>query len=521
MRAAAARGGIIWAVRDFDRGRGTLVALHGHGDDPASARAWGRRIAPQGWEVVAPGAPVDGAGARSWFATGPRGVVADDLGRSLARVAHLVDSVRSSGRRIVVAGFSQGAALALALARDPALAQPDAVVAVCGFLAEGEGIAEGAVADAVVAGGRPPVLVVGASRDEVVPAFLGEDAAAVLSAEGLEVTTATVDAGHEVDHAAEVEVRRWLDQRLDPGVRISLQLPVDRVQSGGELVSGDAISDLASGFEKLGADAVFVTDHPAPDVRWLAGGGHHALEPTVALAAAAVATRQVRLHTNVYVLPYRNPFLAAKALASVDVVSGGRLIVGVAAGYLRSEFSALGAGFEDRTERLEDALAVLPRIWSGEEVTLEGPGYDARSVAPLPLPVQRPHPPIWVGGNSPAAMRRAVSSAQGWSPFPTPAGLERAVRTSRIADLEELSARLVRAREMCEEVGRTDPLTICFAPFSLGAYLEDPAANRSLLVDEVAALGALGVDWVTVGVPGRSRREVLEAAEDLLGAIRP
>lgn len=504
-------------MRDFDRGRGTLVALHGHGDDPASARAWGRRMAPQGWEVVAPGAPADGGGVRSWFATGPRGVVGEDLRRSLERLSHLVSSVRESGRRVVVAGFSQGGALALALARVPELAQPDAVVAICGFLAEGEDLPGGSEA----AGRRPPVLVVGASGDEVVPAFLGEDAAALLSAEGVDVTSSTVAGGHEVGRAADEEVRRWLSQQLDPGVRISLQLPVDRVKSGPELVSGDAIADLAAGFEKLGADAVFVTDHPAPDTRWLEGGGHHALEPTVALAVAAAATRHVRLHTNVYVLPYRNPFLAAKALASVDVVSGGRLVVGVAAGYLRSEFSALGADFGDRTDRLEDALAILPRIWSGEPVTAEGPGYDASSVAALPLPVQRPHPPIWVGGNSPAALRRAVTAAQGWSPFPTPAGLERAVRTSRIADLEELSARLVRARELCEELGRTEPLTVCFAPFSLGAYLQDPAADHRRLVEEVSALSGLGVDWVTLGVPGRTRRQVLDLAEELMTALRP
>lgn len=504
-------------MHDFDRGRGTLVALHGHGDDPASARAWGRRIAPQGWEVVAPGAPADSGGVRSWFATGSRGVVAEDLRRSLGRLSHLVSSVRDSGRRVVVAGFSQGGALALALAREPGLAQPDAVVVVCGFLAEGEDLQEGAGS----VGYRPPVLVVGASGDEVVPAFLGEDAAAVLSGEGIDVTTSIVAGGHEVGVAAHEEVRRWLAQQLDPGIRISLQLPVDRVGSGPELVSGDAIADLAAGFEKLGADAVFVTDHPAPDTRWLGGGGHHALEPTVALSVAAAATRHVRLHTNVYVLPYRNPFLAAKALASVDVVSGGRLIVGVAAGYLRSEFSALGADFGDRTGRLEDSLAMLPRIWSGEVVTAEGPGYDADSIAPLPVPVQGPHPPIWVGGNSPAALRRAVTAAQGWSPFPTPAGLERAVRTSRIADLEELSARLVRASELCEEVGRVQPLTVCFAPFSLGAYLQDPAANHGRLVDEVDALAGLGVDWVTLGVPGSTRREVLDLAEDLVTAVRP
>lgn len=503
-------------MRDFDRGRGTLVVLHGHGDEPASARSWGRRMAPPGWEVVAPGAPPGPDGVRSWFSTGPRGVVGDELERSLDRLAHLVDTIRSSGRTVAVAGFSQGAALALALLRSPDRPRPDAVVALCSFLAEGRGHGPAPSPAAV----PPPVLVVGGDSDEVVPAFLGEDAAAVLAAEGCDVTVRTVPGGHEVASSTADDARHWLVDVLATGVRVSLQLPVDRVDTGAELVSGGAIADLAAAYEQLGADAAFVTDHPAPDDRWLGAGGHHALEPTVALAVAAAATRHLLLHTNVYVLPYRNPFLAAKALASVDVVSGGRLVVGVAAGYLRPEFDALGAPFEERTDRLEEALELLPRIWAGETVVGEGRGWAARSATVLPRPAHRPHPPLWVGGNSPAALRRAVTMAQGWSPFPTSEGLARTARTVSIASVDELRRRLVQARELCDEVGRTEPLTTCFAPFSLAGYLADPAGGLEPLVDEVAELAGLGVDWVTLTVPGLARREVIDRAAELLAALR-
>jgi probable F420-dependent oxidoreductase len=507
-------------MRDFDVGTGVLVALHGHGDEPGSARTWGRRMAPAGWEVVAPGGPAGPDGTRSWFPTGPRGADPEALARSADRIGDLVRQVRGGDRPVVVVGFSQGAALALCLGLSGV--QPDAVVSLCGFLPHVGDADWPARIDAEPGSGpgRPPTLIVSGADDEVVPAFLGEDAAAFLAQQGREVTAVVLPGGHEVSPAMSDRVRSWIDDLLSPGVRVSLGLPVDRVDTGAELVSGEAIADLSLIYERLGFHAAYVTDHPAPDDRWLAGGGHQAMEPTVALSVAAAATRQLLVHTNVYVLPYRNPFLAAKALASLDVVSGGRLIVGVAAGYLRPEFEALGMGFDDRTDRLEDALGLLPRIWAESALAVEGPGYAARGVTAEPRPRHRPHPPLWVGGNSTAALRRAVRHAQGWSPFPTPGGLEKAVRTSAITSLDDLAARLVQARAMCAEYGRTEPLTVCFVPFSLGAYLQDPVQGLDPLVEEVAALEALGVDWVALAVPGLTRGEVRDRAAALAAGLR-
>lgn len=512
-------------MHSFDAGVGALVVLHGHGDEPASAAAWGRRIAPSGWEVEALDAPRGPDGLRSWFSTGARGADPDELTRSAHRVVDLVARLRGGGRPVVVAGFSQGAAvtlsLGLAAGAGPASAdrpgRPDAVVSVCGFLPEA---ADGSVpTDADTAAAAPPVLLVAGSEDEVTPSFLSEDAAAVLGRGGRDVTVVVESGGHAVTSGAIDLVRRWMARTSARPVRVSLGLPVDRVDAGPELVSGDAIAELAASYERHGFHAAYVTDHPAPDDRWLTGGGHQAMEPTVALSVAAAATRHLLLHTNVYVLGYRNPFLAAKALASLDVVSSGRLVLGVAAGYLRPEFRALGVDFDDRTRRLEDALSLLPRIWSEDSLAVRGPGYDAAAVTARPRPVQRPHPPIWVGGNSRAAIRRAVTLAQGWSPFPTPPGMEVAVRTAAIPDIEHLRRRLVTAAEMCEEHGRTEPLTTCFVPFSLGAYLEDPDAGIAAMVEEVAELEASGIDWVALSVPGSTRPEVLERTGQLAEAL--
>ncbi len=487
----------------LDLGAGVLVALHGHGDEPASARAWAQELAPPGWEVVTPAAPIGADGVPSWFSSGPRGADPVDLATAVAVVKDQAARYRSGGRPVVVVGFSQGGAVALEVAASGAAL--DGVVSICGFMAERDH-ADPERSFSPVA----PVLVLGGDHDEHVPSFMSSDAAAVLAGHGYDVESDLVDMGHEVAEPAIRAVQDWLRRKLTSGPRVSLGLPVERVAAGADLVSGPAIAELAAWYERCGFHAAYVTDHPAPDDRWLAGGGHHALEPTVALAVAASATHRLLLHTNVYVLGYRNPFLAAKTLASLDVVSGGRLVVGVAAGYLRPEFEALGADFEERGKRLDEALELLPRIWAEHGVAANGPGFSARAVTALPHPVQRPHPPIWVGGNSLAAMRRAVRHAQGWSPFPTPDGVARAVRTAAITDLGDLADRLRRLEELCAEAGRMEPVTTCFVPFSLASYLADPLTGSSMLCEEVAALDELGVDWVSLMVPGNSRGEVLD-----------
>jgi probable F420-dependent oxidoreductase len=304
-------------------------------------------------------------------------------------------------------------------------------------------------------------------------------------------------------------------------VRLTVGLPTDRVHAPEEFVTGEAIAEMAAAAERAGFDGVHVTDHPAPDSRWLAGGGHHALDPMVALAFAAAATTRLRLQTHIMVLAYRNPLLTAKSVLSLDVLSGGRVILGVAAGYLKPEFGALGVDFDERNELTDEAIDVLRAVWRGEEIARTGRHFNARGVAMRPVPA-RPLP-IWVGGNSAAAIRRAAERGDGWVPFPNAPSIARTVRTPVIGTLDDLATRIDALRDHAAAVGRPEPLDVCFAPLSLasapdGTY--EAAYEPTRVRDEIAALAELGVTWCVLGVRASTRAAWIDGMERLAADLR-
>jgi probable F420-dependent oxidoreductase len=261
--------------------------------------------------------------------------------------------------------------------------------------------------------------------------------------------------------------------------------------------------------EEAGLDAVFVTDHPAPDATFMAKGGHHALDPFVALTVAATATTRLRLHTNLVILAYRNPFISAKAIATLDVVSGGRVIVGTGAGYLAPEFAAVGADFERRNDITDEAIMALKAVWSGAPVTMAGLHFDAVETIALPLPVQRPHPPIWIGGNSNRALRRAVEHADGWNPMPSPARASKMLRTPPIETLDDLVRRIGDLRAASEKAGREVPPEVIFTPIGAAAF-GGQVTGVDQFVDEIQEHAAVGVDALTINLPGDTRGEWLD-----------
>lgn len=289
-------------------------------------------------------------------------------------------------------------------------------------------------------------------------------------------------------------------------MKFSVSLPTDRIEHGAEFVTQAAIADVARAAEDAGFDACFVTDHPFPPHRWLYGGGHHALDPFVALSFAAAATSRLRLQTHILVLPYRNPFLVAKSVLSLDVLSGGRVILGVAAGYLKGEFAALGADFDSRQEASDDAIRAMKLAWAGDDLRFDGRGFKAIGNSMGFRPVQSPHPPIWVGGNSRAAIRRAVELGDGWVPFPNTAAMSTYTRTPPMETLDDLAARVAFARSHGEAVGRSEPLDICYSLVSQGSGTLDPRQAS----ERIAALAELGVTWLTVGFPADTRRDYIE-----------
>jgi len=172
------------------------------------------------------------------------------------------------------------------------------------------------------------------------------------------------------------------------------------------------------------------------------------LDPAVALAFVAAHTTKIRLGTGIIILPQRNPLVLAKELASVDVVSNGRLIFGLGIGYLKAEFDALGIPFDSKGARSMEYLQAMQAIWTQEQPAYQGKFVSFGKIQAKPQPVQKPHPPVVIGGHTPEAFRRAVQYANGWYGFaldPTKtaeclAGLKKAAqevtRSTALGELE-------------------------------------------------------------------------------------
>lgn len=291
---------------------------------------------------------------------------------------------------------------------------------------------------------------------------------------------------------------------------LSLGLPTHLVDAGADLISAEAVMEMARAAETAGFDAVFTTDHPFPGDAWLAHGGHHTLDPMVTLSFAAAATTTLRMHTNLFVPAYRNPFVSAKMISSLDALSNGRVILGVGAGYLEPEFAALGSDFANRNDYLDEALRAMRAAWTGESVTFEGAGYSATGNTMLPRPAQS-RIPVWVGGNSKRAIRRVVDLCDGWLPMPAPAKASKSLKTPGIESLDDLRARLDYAREYAESVGRTDPIDVIFMPRGLSMF-SGSDIDADAVVEDLAEQAAAGVTGVTIALPARTRAEFLEQA---------
>jgi probable F420-dependent oxidoreductase len=285
-------------------------------------------------------------------------------------------------------------------------------------------------------------------------------------------------------------------------------------------VRPEAIMRIATAAETAGFGGIGFTDHPAPSQKWLAAGGHDALDPFVVLAAIAARTTRLRLIPNIVVLPYRNPFVVAKAAATLDLVSDGRFVLSVAAGYLRSEYRALGVDFERRNALFDDSLVAIRRAWTEDSFTFEGDGFTAVGVTANPKPA---HIPIWIGGNSALSRRRVAAHGDGWNPFPASAQLAQSARTVPLEGLEDLLPMLDDLWVQLDRAGRDRrEVDVTFTTSLAGPA--SPGFNAEQHLAALGDLAAAGVTWASTTIPGGSVEQAVEAIErygrDVIGRQR-
>jgi len=224
------------------------------------------------------------------------------------------------------------------------------------------------------------------------------------------------------------------------------------------------------------------------------------LDPAVALAFVAARTRTIRLATGIIILPQRNPLVLAKEIASVDVVSGGRAVLGIGAGYLEAEFRALGVPFARRGARTDEAIDAIRALWSQEKPAFRGRFFAFEGVDAHPRPVQRPGPPIVVGGTSPGALRRAVARGNGWYGF----ALDPTVTDRCLLGLQRAAKEVERPAAL----GRLE-ITVTPPP---GVDDEGVRRYAALGVDRLALLGMLPGEAELLGLVDDAAARLLPAA---------
>ena len=249
--------------------------------------------------------------------------------------------------------------------------------------------------------------------------------------------------------------------------------------------STDNIRRVAQAAEDLQYDSVWVSDHVVAPTVVLGYFGASFWEPLTVLTYAAAVTKKVKLGTSVIIVPYRDPLVTAKTIATIDQLSNGRVIFGAASGWLAPEFAALGLNFDERGEQTDEYLRIYKEAWTKDDPQFSGRYRTFGDLKFEPKPVQKPYPPLWIGGISKRALRRAVELGDGWQP----------VRTS-VADTK---ACIETLRRLADRAGRSlDGFTISlriptwFAD-SKGAEGEQMITTADDMVARLSAYRALGV----------------------------
>lgn len=273
-----------------------------------------------------------------------------------------------------------------------------------------------------------------------------------------------------------------------------------------------AISLVARRADELGYAWVPCSDHIAVPQRAAVTMGTTWYEPGATLSFVAGLTSNIRLLTHVIVLPYHNPIAIAKQYATLDALSNGRVILGVGAGHLKAEFRALGANFNERAAVTDEYLQAITTLWTKDTAWFGGDYISFQDLALSPRPVQHPHPPVWVGGNSRRAARRAAEMGDGWVPFEvTP---------------EDVRDRLNYVRPLLEARERLFDVVVPASPVELTPKAIDSrraafSGSREQIAEDMRSFEAAGVTGMTVSFRSRSLDEHLEKLEWFAQEIVP
>jgi probable F420-dependent oxidoreductase len=280
-------------------------------------------------------------------------------------------------------------------------------------------------------------------------------------------------------------------------------------------VTGADQTFLAKQAEALGYDMIAVPEHFIIPNEHLALSGPHYFHAAAAQGYFAGATEKILINSCIAILPLQHPIITAKALSTLDWLSGGRMVATFGVGWLQREFDILGVPFHERGRMAEEYLAAIIELWTSESPAFEGRYVSFRDVAFEPKPVQKPHIPIWMGGDADAVLRRAARYASGWWPFLTPP--------------EALAQRIDFIRSQPEFDGK--PFEVMYgmstARVGEGHTVQDapgarPGLGAQQIVDRLNWLSEQGVTMSSVPVPPvRDTSEYLDYARWVIEEIRP
>jgi probable F420-dependent oxidoreductase len=284
------------------------------------------------------------------------------------------------------------------------------------------------------------------------------------------------------------------------------------------LATPDIIRGTAVQAEQLGYDSVWVSDHVVVPHANVVNFGETVYDPLVTLGVVAGATRRVQLGTTVLIVPYRNAVVTAKMVSSLDALSGGRVVLGIGAGWVAAESAMLGVPFAERGPMTDEHLRAMQELWTASAPSFSGKYTQFSGLTFEPKPVQKPHPPIWVGGHSRAALRRTVELGTAWHPINRPP-----------AELRAGQAELAR---LCQARGRATPpaLTLRNDIRVLRSGQSVPAsahAGRVLagepaaLVDQIGELAGCGVEHLVLEFLAADGRELHEQLTSFAERVRP